>query len=58
MKKHRATFDVRGTVSVDVSADNEDEAEIKAREILDDGWELDDGEIEDCWDITEIKEKE
>jgi hypothetical protein len=58
MSKYKVVFTVIGTTSVNVLADTEDEAEEKARELLDDGFDVEDAEIDDVWDISEINKNE
>lgn len=54
MPKYKVVFNVIGTTSVTVNADTEDEAEEIARELMDDGFDVEDVEIDDVWDISEI----
>jgi len=54
MPKYKVRFAVSGNTSVVVEAEDEDQAEELARERLEDGFELEDGELEECWDVEEV----
>ena len=53
--KYEVIFSINGSVRTVVEAEDEDEAEKIAREKLDDGFDVDDAEIDECWDVREVK---
>lgn len=53
MPFYKVQFSVTGTASFVVEADDEDQAEWLAREKADDGFDVDDAEIDECWEIKE-----
>ena len=58
MRKYKVRFAVSGNTSTIVEAEDEDQAEELARKRLEDGFELydgeiDDGELEECWDVED-----
>lgn len=45
-------FAITGTARIQVEAENEDDAILKAFEKADDGLDVEDAEIDDVWDVS------
>lgn len=55
MTFYRVQFSVTGTARFVVEAEDEDQAEALAREKADDGFDVEDAEIDECWDVRKVQ---